>query len=664
MSNTVKLGGDRIGSGGKMNVDLRTFNRSNHNLSRAWRSSMSCGTIVPFISQLALVGDVFDIDLECDVKTLPTTGPLFGKYKVELHVFLTPVRLWNGILHMNKLKVGNDMSQIKFPQLKLEAYVESNETLGDNRQINSSCIYSYLNIRGLGRKASGSGYIEREFNAIPLLTYWSIYKQYYANKQEIEGVVIHTKLIPEEVSITGAQLYPTGIEGDNYNILEINSPSLSLGVDAILYISFDNLTDTELMNIDINSIYIKRGASQVVVTDNWETAGIDFDNRRWVFENYSGDSGSYIYSVTELLVNELVPEQEGINLTRFPLDNIDNMTMDILADIKNPTAFIIDESTYAPYGLPMEKYVNEGFADYSKEYSQEGLGIKTYNSDMFNNWVNSEWIDSVNSRSAVSTAGNSFTIDALNIANKVYQLLNAIAVSGGTLDDWQNAVYATDRVKSVESPMYMGGLIKEIAFDEVISNANYEDEEFAQPLGTLAGRGTMTDKHKGGKVKIKAQETSWITGLVSITPIVDYSQGNGWETNLKSMGDLHVPQLDQIGFEDRVTDAMAWFDTVIDGDGTVIFKSAGKVPAWQNYMTAVNEVRGKFAEENSEMFMTLNRRYEAGSTGIQDLTTYIDPTKFNQIFAMSSLDSQNFWVQIGIGMHARRIMSAKVMPTL
>jgi hypothetical protein len=64
--------------------------------------------------------------------------------------------------------------------------------------------------------------------------------------------------------------------------------------------------------------------------------------------------------------------------------------------------------------------------------------------------------------------------------------------------------------------------------------------------------------------------------------------------------------------------------------------------------------------------MTLNRRFERdGSQGaIADLTTYIDPTKFNQIFAQTAIDAQNFWAQIAIDITARRKMSAKVMPNL
>jgi hypothetical protein len=64
------------------------------------------------------------------------------------------------------------------------------------------------------------------------------------------------------------------------------------------------------------------------------------------------------------------------------------------------------------------------------------------------------------------------------------------------------------------------------------------------------------------------------------------------------------------------------------------------------------------------MFMTLNRKYEQGQNGIKDLTTYIDPVKYNDIFAESALDAQNFWVQIGNKITARRKMSAKVIPNL
>ena len=110
---------------------------------------------------------------------------------------------------------------------------------------------------------------------------------------------------------------------------------------------------------------------------------------------------------------------------------------------------------------------------------------------------------------------------------------------------------------------------------------------------------------------------------------------------------------------------MASWDTKWDGTKWVQ-KSAGKQPAWLNYMTNINKTYGNFAIPDNEMFMTLNRRYEWDTENetIKDLTTYIDPTKFNFIFAETALDAQNFWTQIGVNITARRKMSAKIMPNL
>ena len=43
-------------------------------------------------------------------------------------------------------------------------------------------------------------------------------------------------------------------------------------------------------------------------------------------------------------------------------------------------------------------------------------------------------------------------------------------------------------------------------------------------------------------------------GIASITPLVDYSQGNDWDNWLETMDDLHKPQLDGIRYRDWETD--------------------------------------------------------------------------------------------------------------
>ena len=183
------LGGDRLGGGKKMKVDLKGYERSTHNLDYIWRSSMTTGTLVPFICEVALPGDTQDIDLDIDVKTLPTVGPLFGSFDVHLDVFTAPIRLYNPRLHSNMLNVGLQMQNVQLPQMdkriKGEKWITNKNKFGlDSIQVNGSCILNYLGIRGYGISRD-NGDFYRKFNAVPLLAYWEIYKNYYANKQDI-----------------------------------------------------------------------------------------------------------------------------------------------------------------------------------------------------------------------------------------------------------------------------------------------------------------------------------------------------------------------------------------------------------------------------------------------------------------------------------------------
>ena len=125
----------------------------------------------------------------------------------------------------------------------------------------------------------------------------------------------------------------------------------------------------------------------------------------------------------------------------------------------------------------------------------------------------------------------------------------------------------------------------------------------------------MGDKHKGGNIHIRVDEPCYIFGIISITPRLDYSQGNKWDNNLLSMDDLHKPALDGIGWQTLQTGQLAWWaDSNLTNvsNGLWTSKSAGFQPAWVNYTTNVNKTRGNFAIETNSMFMTLNRRYEHG----------------------------------------------------
>lgn len=657
----VTLGGERLGSGNKMKVDFKTYDRSTHDLSEIFRSTMSPGTIVPFYKKLCLPGDRWEIELDINMLTHPTIGPLFGSYKVQLDAFITPIRLYQAKLHMNMINIGRNMGQIKLPLIRLDATeVEQDDPNIDISQVNPSCLLAYLGIRGIGMRNNHVGSLQRYFNAVPLLAYWEIVKQYYTNKQEEIGAVIHSPAVALVNTLNAAQILPASDPSTPTNITQ-------LPATTSIYI---NAGDTLFLDSNVTSVVPEQIMLQTIEYGIKSAQELFGPMTQFGIDWKGTINGQYVGITIEGWRYQEATDIAATppNVVTFPLENIDTMRQIILTEALSPSAFIINELA-SPQLIAPYSYLN-GYAGNLpyKMCTQEGLAVKTYQSDVNNNWLNTEWIDGVGGISeitAIDTSSGEFTMDQLNLSKKVYDMLNRIAVSGGTYKDWIDVTYTESGAWRADNPVYLGSLIKEMVFQEVVSNSASTD----QPLGTIAGKGVLSQKHKGGYINFSVDEPSYLMMVVSITPRVDYSQGNDWDMHLLTMDDFHKPALDGIGFQELITENLAWWDTSWNAVSNVWeVRSAGKQPAWINYMTSVNKTYGNFAIPTNEMFMTLNRRYEAEPSGadvtIKDLTTYIDPVKYNTIFANTSIDAQNFWCQIRTDAKARRVMSGKLMPTM
>lgn len=627
MSITKSIGKNTLGGGNSMKVDLKTYNRSTHNLSYAWRSSMGVGTLVPCMKLIGLPGDTFDIDIDTKVLTHPTVGPLFGSYKLQIDIFTAPFRLYNAMLHNNALNVGLDISKVKLPIY--EETTTNQGTIEESTKLtySSSSILTYLGQRTIKNWTKN---IRRTIKgqAVPWLAYLDIFKNYYANKQEsnyyylIKSAYVNTTFTNKNITYEQTGKLTTGgtIEIVNMTLKQWNESGEIYGTET------EGGLKKWLNSKEINKYWTptQRG-SNILLTFR--------RGQYWIF----GDQARYR--------NDSYIQSAG-------LDMLDELREKILAAGK--TQFVIKKTT--------NKYFADVLGESDNKWNLKeagcGLILKTYQSDIFNNWIKTEWVDGENGISAItaiSTAGDKFTIDQLNLSKKVYDMLNRIAVSGGTYQDWVETVYTSSWNMHTETPMYEGGMSSEIEFQEVVSNSASGNE----PLGTLAGRGINTSK-KGGKLHIKVTEPSYIMGIVSITPRVDYCQGNDFDTNFNTLDDLHKPALDGIGYQDLLTcKAAGWVADNI---------AYGKTVAWVDYMTNYNKTYGTFAENGNEAFMVLNRIFEPKNGDFTsneiDNTSYIDPSKYNYIFAETSTESQNFWVQIGFGIEARRVMSAKQIPNL
>nr|WAE43678.1 MAG: major capsid protein [Microviridae sp.] len=688
----ITLGGKRLGSGKQMQVEQEDFGYSSHDLSNVFRSTMSAGTLVPFMVQQALPGDQWRIKLNLDCKTLPTIAPIFGSFKIQADIFTIPMRLYNSWVHNNKLNIGMNMSQVQIPQLNIwqvdsqSPWLQNNPT---NYPINNANILKYLGISGAGslNTGTGSNFINRKFNAIPLLGYWDIFKNYYANKQEPNAYVLTTNTTP------GTYDSCTGNVGSALPV-DMNTSGINPLVGSILQfqIVIDFISAGVKTQQALNEIYIKNNTTNVynnisaymqgqliILPDNTAIMPTP-TSQYWYAVNQGGTvRTSGLSNVAALLkgVETLMSTNYAAApiIQPFPLVDIDAIRESILSNAGN-VSYLVSyntvNSTLISSTLGLEINTSQATIIPSvalQRFSQNGLLLKTYQSDIFNNWLNETTMTAANIVSNINTSAGYITIDAIELGYKVYRMLNQIAVGGGSYQDWQKAVYNHELFGAAQIPMYVGGLSKELVFSEIWSAAGVQSmgaNQTSQPLGTLAGKGSMGDKHIGGDIDITVSEPSYIMGIVSLTPRLDYSQGNEWHMNLSNWDNLHKPHLDEIGFQDLITERLAWFG-VNNSSGTVTGWSStaiGKQPAWINYMTNFNRDFGQFAEANNLMCMVINRRYQGGLGFVTDATTYIEPNLYNYLFAYTSLDSQNFWMQILSQIEVRRKMSAKIMPNL
>lgn len=646
---TKALGGDRINSGKDMDVHLHSFATSRHNITKITRTTQAVGTIVPIFKRLLLKDNKIELDLNASCFTNPTEGPAFAEYDLHINVFSAPLRLYNANLAINLLNEGDNMSDIRFPEIEFVADKIDWTKNPNNQQIGTSCIHAYLGTRGLGDAVDPTTQptVRRLRNANPYLMYVDCCANYYTNKPEEIGYVIHNTGATQNISVINY-----GIRGTPYTgILNNGTTGASPVIVEDIEFKINHTTDA---NFDISKV--------IMIID-----GLRYNILDITLNNYRETDTVYRAGLPrpEFWGKTITQwEYRGGNdaskpqLFKYPLANINKMRRRILSAAESTSSFRITADSDAPYGLSLKK---EG-AIWSKTSNQEGLMLACYNSDIFNNWLNTAAIDGIKERTKMMVTGGGITYEAFLMTEKLFSYETRIQMAGNTIDDWEEAAYGSKSKRPAVKPIFEGGLSKTITFDPVISTA----PSASQPTGTIVGRGVMGPKHHGGKVHVQVDEASYVMVLAHIVPKLDYSQGNDWDGDLKTMEDLHNPNKDKIGYQSLLTDWMATWDTKIQANSNLVRYQVGKQLSWTQYQTNYNECYGEFADQQSEGWMVNNRNYEYDSLTrrMTDATAYIDPAKWNDIFAVTNRSAMNYRMQYYIGAKVEILMSANQIPGL
>lgn len=655
MSITRTLGKNTLGDNNKMKVAMRDYDMSTHDISTVFRSSIGVGMLVPFCKILCQKGDIIDLDLINKTLSQPTLGPLFGSFKLQHFMFFGGFRLYNSWLHNNRTGIGMKMSDIKIPMMVANTTGVNTEAYTN---ISSSALYKYLGW-SKSRRTGANATSGVQKNGVPLLLYLDIFKNYFANTQEnkfymLKGAGSITLIISGTDQDRDDGHYKIGT--DQYSVHLIKTTTIETTIKTEDYQRFWDSIKVRVITSDGSF----QATSLAKLTTNAQTKKITLN---------AVPSEPYA-TILQFQTTQATASFIKAELGQYDLKVLDEIRDVILHKKGNQTLILDNQDVEANGGSSELKTFLNDLKD-SQSNKLGGMLLKTYDSDIFNNWIKREWIEGSGSIADITTIDVSegkLTMDMLNLQQKVYNMLNRIAVSGGTYKDWLETVYTAGKyLERPETPVFIGGMTQYIEFNEVISKSATETAYGNQPLGDIAAIGRGGKPTNNGHIHYQCEEPGYIMGLIAITPLIDYSQGNDFDLNLQTIDDLHKPALDGIGYQDLIQEQMVG-ETSVYANGATINNlnhlAANKTLAWIDYMTNYNRTFGDFAAGEALDFMVLNRRYDVKGNQIKDLTTYIDPQKHIEIFADTSIDSQNFWVQTVVNATRRGNYSAKQIPFL
>ena len=126
----------------------------------------------------------------------------------------------------------------------------------------------------------------------------------------------------------------------------------------------------------------------------------------------------------------------------------------------------------------------------------QGMYLCTYMSDKFNNWLDSEYIDKLNGvgGKGMLDVTEGLNLNVLQLAMKIYNQTNKIAISNRSYDDWMLVVHGQHNASRTEIPRYEGGYSQDIFFEELRSTVGTEK----QALGSYAATARIGGNKTGG----------------------------------------------------------------------------------------------------------------------------------------------------------------------
>lgn len=356
---------------------------------------------------------------------------------------------------------------------------------------------------------------------------------------------------------------------------------------------------------------------------------------------------------------------------RFSLLNLDNLYLNLptAGGSMNSNTFITNSPIAQIFS---SQQVGSAIVSPSMMAPLGGLFQCCYMPDRMNVILSDSFFKNNVSTVTVSTVGDSFQVDQLVTAKKLWNARNKDVITNGSFKDWIRVHFGVTPKIMDDMPTFCGAISSDILFEDIRATTSAKVGDADQYLGDKGSSAIGYGDSR--RFNIVADRPGYVMAIATLVPRVDYYQFTERYALHSKLSDSFIPEYNGIGYQDvLIGDLNSEFPASWDSSASYSAKndpfanSVGKQPAWIEYMTAVNKIRGSFCSTERSWVLARNMRVEGALPSASPVeatvsSAYIDPGDWNQPFADQSATAQNFYAQFYIRDRVRSTVLKRLRP--
>lgn len=659
-----------------IDAQYNKIKRSNFDWDNKVQTSADFGFIKPIFTTEVLANTGFTFDMRSAISTNPTVTPVLSRAKVQYTAWWIPARLYVPALRDGvKVKAGETdyafptinfpydqyqtyWSQISIPSHDSPSYTDMRLGRGFP-YIPGNSIFTSLGMWSpnfdpytfVSKGGSASfGVFPEPKNAIPLLGYYDIFRNYFMNSQEDSAPI---------------RLF------SSYAYTTMDPPS---GSSDNVYTANNHLSPVD--------IYVDR------------------DSFDYFFKMVRQTGSQY----PEQLQSTLPSFYGSFDISR----NLANLYQTLYVNEYDKN-YAFDIVSFAPFRtyLPSSPNGNIGADEYAVPIPIRHFGEcrTTYLNDYFTAFLSNENVEYERSTARVQLGDdNTITMEQIYSAQRVQNFIRRSVFRNSDFAEYIDVQYGVKPRTDITKPMFLGSISSWLTWNDVISTTQSGE---ASPdtsidsninLGSRASLGfgmTVTGRYRPKKerpfVRFETKEPGYFMVLQTIVPEVSYYRGFDPMYSKRSLGSLYYPSFDKDGYQDAQFQYLVEcpardVPAVPPGSGQNTYPNYltstnflnwnvayAQQPAWFEYMAKYDRLDGDFADPTIYMNWTFHRG-DYRFNGVEDdeddstlpdfinyySTSYVQPELFNYIFA-NAQNVDNFQCFFNFDVNVYQPMSHRIL---